>query len=233
MALGAATSPDGTYPPLNTLKPVAENVWLVDGPLIHFGPPLLKFPFPTRMTIVRCRAAELFVHSPTELSPALREQVEGLGTPRWIVAPSRIHYWWIPQWHTAFPHAEIYVAPRVRTQAGARIDFPCTALYRDSGLPWSGEIDTLLVAGRYLTEAEFFHCPSRTLILTDLIENFEPSKLNWPRRLLARLGGILAPDGSMPRDMRLTFSRRRPQRRRGEDARMESGARDLRARALV
>ncbi|CCB63992.1 protein of unknown function [Hyphomicrobium sp. MC1] len=31
-----------TYLPLNTLKPVAENVWLVDGPLIGFalaGPP--------------------------------------------------------------------------------------------------------------------------------------------------------------------------------------------------
>jgi hypothetical protein len=207
MALGAATLPDGTYPPLSTLKPVAEDVWLVDGPLIHFGSPLLKFPFPTRMTLVRLSGGEVFVHSPTELSPALRDQVEHLGTPRWIVAPSRIHYWWIPQWHTAFPNAEIYVAPRVRTQAGARIDFPCTALDRDGGLPWSGEIDTLLVAGRYLTEAEFFHRPTRTLILTDLIENFEPSKLNWPQRLLARLGGILAPDGSMPRDMRLTFSR--------------------------
>jgi len=207
MALGAATLPDGTYPPLNTLKPVAENVWLVDGPIIHFGPKLLRFPFPTRMTLVRLSGGKLFVHSPTELSPALRDQVKRLGAPRWIVAPSRIHYWWITQWHTAFPNAEIYVAPRVRTQAGARIDFHCTAINRGSSLPWSGEIDTLLVAGRYLTEAEFFHRPSRTLILTDLIENFEPSKLNWPRRLLARLGGILAPNGSMPRDMRLTFSR--------------------------
>ena len=184
-----------------------KSIWLVNGPLIHFGPPLLKFPFPTRMTLVRLSGGELFVHSPTELSPPLREQIEDLGTPRWIVAPSRIHNWWIPQWHSAFPNAEIYVAPRVGTQAGARIDFRCTPLDRDSGLPWSGEVDTLLVAGRYLTEAEFFHRPSRTLILTDIIENFEPSKLNWPRRLLARLGGVLAPNGSMPRDMRLIFSR--------------------------
>jgi hypothetical protein len=201
------TSLDGTYPPLNTLKAVAENIWLVDGALIQFGPPLLKFPFPTRMTLVRLAGGELFVHSPTELSPALQKQVEGLGTPRWIIAPSRIHYWWIPQWHSAFPGADIYIAPRVRDQAGMRIDFPCRALDRDSGLPWSSAIDALLVAGRYLTEAEFFHRPSRTLILTDFIENFEPTKLNPLRRFLARLGGILSPDGAMPRDMRLTFSR--------------------------
>ena len=28
-----------TYPPLNTLKPVADNVWIVDGPVIEFGMP--------------------------------------------------------------------------------------------------------------------------------------------------------------------------------------------------
>jgi hypothetical protein len=64
------------------------------------------------------------------------------------------------------------------------------------------------VAGWYLTEFEFFHRVSRTLILTDLIENFEPAKLSSFTRFLARLGGILSPDGGMPRDMRLTFSKR-------------------------
>ena len=26
----------GTYEPLNTLKPVAEDIWIVDGPAIRF-----------------------------------------------------------------------------------------------------------------------------------------------------------------------------------------------------
>jgi hypothetical protein len=26
-----------TYPPINTLKPVADNVWIVGGPAIRFG----------------------------------------------------------------------------------------------------------------------------------------------------------------------------------------------------
>jgi hypothetical protein len=57
-----------------------------------------------------------------------------------------------------------------------------------------------------MTEFVFFHRASRTLVLTDLIENFEVAKLDSiTTRWLTRLGGAQHPNGSMPRDMRLTF----------------------------
>src|SRR3546814_1428262 len=63
-----------------------------------------------------------------------------------------------------------------------------------------------------MTEVEFFHHASRTLVLTDFIENFERDKLgSWWMRWLTRLGGVQDPHGSMPRDMRRTFVRQRPQ----------------------
>lgn len=194
-----------TYPPLDTLKPVAEGVWIVDGPAIQFGPPWPKMPFPTRMTVIRT-AGGLFVHSPTPLTPALKIAVDGLGAVRWIVGPIRIHYWWIPDWRDAYPDAEVYLAPRIREQAGARIAFSTRTLDAESGYPWDPEIATVAAAGRYMTEFDFFHRPSRTLVLTDLIENFEPRKLGsiW-LRWLTRLGGVQDPDGGMPRDMRQTF----------------------------
>jgi hypothetical protein len=196
---------DAIYPPLDTLKPVANDVWIVDGPLIRFGPPLLRMPFSTRMTIVRLAGA-LFVHSPTPLSDALRAQLAAIGAPCWIISPNRIHYWWIPDWHKAFPDAAVYLAPKVREQAGARIDFDCSTLDRAQGFPWDEAIATLPVTGRYMTEVVFFHRPSRTLILTDFIENFEADKLqSWWMRVLTRLGGVRDPDGSMPRDMRATY----------------------------
>lgn len=37
MPLGRTTALDRIYPPLNTLKPVSENIWLVDGPLFTLG----------------------------------------------------------------------------------------------------------------------------------------------------------------------------------------------------
>lgn len=201
------------YEPVNMLKPVVQDVWIVDGPLIRFGLPWLKMPFPTRMTIVRLANKELFIHSPTDLTAALKAEVEALGTPRWIVGPNRIHYWWIPQWHEAYPAAEVYLAPRIREQAGDRIDFDAATLEGADGYPWDGEIATLPVAGDYMTEVEFFHSASRTLILTDLIENFEPRRLSPGMRLLTWLGGVQDPDGAMPRDMRGGFSARKAELR--------------------
>ncbi|HVZ03397.1 DUF4336 domain-containing protein [Hyphomicrobium sp.] len=202
-----------TYPPLDTLKSAADEVWLVDGPAIRFGPPGLKMPFPTRMTIIRVGSQDLFVHSPTKLTPELMAQVAKLGLPRWIVSPNRLHYWWIPDWKAAFPEAEAYLAPRVVDQAGTRIDFTHSNLDRDRGYPWDDAIATLPVTSSYMTEVVFFHRPSRTLVLTDLIENFEPKKLSLGMRLLSWLGGCLDPNGSMPRDMRLTFRHRKPELR--------------------
>ena len=203
---------DKTYPPLNTLKAVAPEVWVVDGPAIRFGKFLLSMQFPTRMTIVRLREG-LFVHSPTELTPELRTEVEAAGRPRWIIGPNRIHYWWIPQWKTAFPDAEVYLAPRIVEQAAGRIDLEFLPLDRACGYPWDPDIATLPIHGNFMTEVEFFHAASRTLILTDAIENFEPGKLGLFQRGLTWLGGAQDPDGQMPRDMRLTYASRRSQLR--------------------
>jgi len=77
---------------------------------------------------------------------------------------------------------------------------------------WAGAIEQVVVRGDLLTEVVFFHRASRTLVLTDLIENFEPGRVrNWFYRQLIRLGGAADPDGKAPVDMRLSFRRRREQ----------------------
>ena len=196
-----------TYPPLNTLKCVTQNVWVVDGPVIRFGMPWPKFPFPTRMTIVRLTSGELFVHSPTPLMPTLRAEIEREGRARFIVGPNRIHYWWIPEWKVAFPDADVYLAPRIKQQARGRIAFDTIPLAAETGYPWDAEIATLPIVGSYMTEVEFLHRASRTLILTDLLENFEPEKVGWLfLRLLTCIGGVSPPHGGLPRDLRLSFT---------------------------
>src|SRR3954468_1465445 len=102
--------PNLTYPPLNTLKPVANNVWIADGPVIRFGAPWPKIPFSTRMSVIRLHSGMLFVHSPTNLVASLKAEIEGLGPPRFIVAPNRLHYWWLPEWRDAFGKAQMFVA---------------------------------------------------------------------------------------------------------------------------
>ena len=200
------------YPPLNTLKPVADDIWIVDGPMIRFGVPGFRMPFPTRATIIRVEDGGLFIHSPTSLDAGLKAEVDRIGTPRWLIGPNRLHYWWIPDWHAAYPDADIYLAPKTAEQAGARLDFDYHPLDGQSGYPWDRRIKTLLINGAYMTEVAFMHTPSRTLVLTDLIENFEPEKTaTLLMRFLIWAGGVRDPDGCTPRDMRLTFLRNKAQ----------------------
>ncbi|MCA6111967.1 DUF4336 domain-containing protein [Bradyrhizobium cenepequi] len=197
-----------TYPPLNTLKQVAGDVWIIDGPAIQFGPFWFKAPFPTRATIFRLAGGNLFVHSPTPLVPELKAEIDRTGVPRWIIGPNRLHYWWIPDWRAAYPDARVFLAPKTRQQAGSRLDLDCETLDRTSGYPWDDRIATLPIAGSYMTEVAFFHRSSRTLVLTDLIENFEARKVEARlMRFLICAGGVRDPNGSTPRDMRLSFWR--------------------------
>ncbi|HVU80377.1 MAG TPA: DUF4336 domain-containing protein, partial [Rhodanobacteraceae bacterium] len=71
---------------------------------------------------------------------------------------------------------------------------------------WADDIDQLRFRGsRVLEEFVFFHRSSATLVLADLIENFERAKLTPRMRWLMRLGGVLDPDGKVPLDFRLTW----------------------------
>ena len=56
-----------------------------------------------------------------------------------------------------------------------------------------------------MEEVVFFHRRTRTLVLADLIENFEPEKIGGAYRWLVRFAGTAHPDGKAPIDLRLTF----------------------------
>jgi hypothetical protein len=192
------------YEPLDLPKPVAEDIWIVDGPAIRF----YGMPFSTRATIVRLASGGLWVHSPTRLTAALAEKVEALGPVRHLIAPNWIHYAYVADWQARFPEAEVWAAPGVAERAekhGIALRFD-HRLTQGAPAAWAGEIDQMIVRGsKAHREAVFFHRASATLILTDLIENFEPRKIGFWMRLATWLGGIQAPQGGMPRDMRATF----------------------------
>jgi hypothetical protein len=195
------------YEPINVLKPVAENIWIVDGPEISFG----GLPFSTRMTVIRLQNGNLFIHSPTPLDKALKAEIGALGTVKHLISSNFIHYWWIGEWHGHYPDAIRWASPKVRPRAAKQgIEFD-----RDLGdapdVEWADEIDQIIVrGGRAMEEVEFFHRASRTLILTDFIENFEPKRIHSRiMRFLLKLGGVVDPDGKMPVDIYLLFFGRR------------------------
>jgi len=196
------------YDPLNTLKPVGDNIWVVDGPSIRF----YAMAFSTRMTVVRLQNGDVWLHSPTKICNTLRDEINALGPVRHLIAPNWIHYAYIHEWQAAFPKAHAYAAPGVAKRAkkhGINIRFD-QDLTQTAPEAWAGQIKQMIVEGSKIhREAVFFHEASNTLILTDLMENFEPKNLSKMLRILTKWGGIQDPDGQMPRDMRMTFSKGR------------------------
>lgn len=195
------------YEPLNTPKPFAEGVWIVDGPEIRmdYGPASL--PFPTRMVVVRLASGGLWVHSPIAPDPALFERVDALGQVRHLIAPNSLHYWYMADWLERYPEATSHAVPGLeRAKRAFRIDRPLAAGERTG---WDDEIAWTVVPGTSVTEAVFFIRRAGVAVLTDLIENFERERVRNPLlRWLIRLAGA---DGSTPIDLRATFFPRRRQ----------------------
>jgi len=82
-----------------------------------------------------------------------------------------------------------------------------TVLDKTHAISWQSEIDYLPFEGSTLIEESvFFHQKSRTLILTDLIENIELSKeCSCWHRLLFKIGDNTYPNGHTPRDLRASY----------------------------
>ena len=201
------------YEPLDTLKPVADNLWIVDGPVVHMRYLGLRLPFTTRMTIARLPDGALWIHSPTGDPATLRPALERLGRIAFLVAPNRLHTTWLAAWHRTWPDAATAAIAAEPAWDGTRLS-PAIDLAGTTPFPWRNGIDQTLIPGGMFSETAFFHRASRSLILTDLIENFERDRITcaWLRALL-RITGPLDPNGTAPPDMRFSFRKHRPQLR--------------------
>ena len=58
-----------------------------------------------------------------------------------------------------------------------------------------------------MQEVAFFHRPSRTAILGDLVQRLDPAR--GLKGMIMRLDGLVGEQGSTPREWRATFLRRR------------------------
>src|SRR5918999_131781 len=196
------------YEPLFVPKPVGEDLWLVDGPVVRMSYLWGSFPFPTRMAVVRLRGGDLLLWSPTALDEGLRSRIDALGRVRHLISPNKFHYAHIATWKRAYPEATAWASPGVRERAASqRVDVFFDADLGD--LPeevWVKDLDQLIFrGGRFMEEVVFFHRKTRTLILADLIENFEAEKGGGLHGWLVRFAGGAGPDGKAPIDLRRAF----------------------------
>lgn len=185
----------------DVLTQIADDIWLVDAGTIDAA----GMPLPVRMVVIRLATGDLVLHSPTRYSAGLRQELQAIGPIRYLLAPSIAHWMFLPDWQTALPDAKLLAVVGLGRRAqvrksGLRIDGEL-----DGQVPaaWAGQLDTVLISAPPYAEIALFHRVSRTLILTDLVQNLDPARLPPLPRLIARQLGVTAPDGRAPVYLRL------------------------------
>ncbi len=158
---------------------IPGQIWLCAYPIKYAGTR-----FDARMTVIRLRGGKLMLHSPCEISEPLKRALAGLGDVAYIVAPGTYHYMYVPSAQAAFPGAETFICPGIeRKRPGLKFD---SLLGDTAPEAWAEEMDQVLVRGNsWIWEVAFFHRATKTLILTDVVENFTDttSHTNWALKL--------------------------------------------------
>ena len=187
------------------LHEFGKNLWIAEGPLVRD----MGLLFPTRMTVTKLATGDLWVSSPVAVPPETLGEITGKGPVRYLVAGTPRHVWRLSDWHNLFPEAELW-GPKLSPLTLKKGHLPFTGILGDTPpAGWAVELDQFPFLGNpFIEEVIFFHKPSRTVILDDLIQNVPPLEGKPLRNAIFRLAGVAYPNGGVPLDGRLTFVHR-------------------------
>ena len=151
------------------MKKIGEDIWVHEDAMTLMGMKLRL-----RMTIVKLANGGLWIHSPTALSSELKEETAQLGSVRFIVGASNGHNLWLQEWQDAFPDAAIYVSGGIPK----KLKLTNYQVLDESGENiWEEDLAREYMHGvPFLNESVFFHKKTKSLIVTDLIQNYSDKK---------------------------------------------------------
>lgn len=188
---------------MSTLEPVADGVWAIQAPHsfmgLHVG---------TRMTVVKLSSGAVLLHSPVKLSQDVRNAIDAIGPVKHIVCPNLFHHMYAAEALGAYPAAKLHGPARLREK---RSDLHFDAELSDVPDPdWQGDLLPITIEGSLLGETVFYHPASKTLITSDLVENFQ-SHSHWLTRAYLKMNGMLG-KVTWPPVMRIVYINRKAAR---------------------
>ena len=182
------------------LVPFGQDLYLADGPTVSFYGYSVPDPHGSRTTldgqglgvVPYCVDERIGGRSGGHRTRRLHRLAEQTTSP--ISA----------EWKDRWPEARLYAPPGLaRQEKQLHFDAELDDQPDDA---WMSDIDQAVFSGSFaLEEVVFFHRASRTAIFGDLIQRFPEGAAKGCKGLLMRLGGIVGPRGSTPRDWRLSF----------------------------
>jgi len=157
---------------------VPGQIWILEYPVRFAGMDLYG-----RTTIIRLGNGELMVHDPCVVTENVKSQIDDLGVVRYIIVPGTYHHLYVADFQAVYPDAETFLCPGLETKRpDLKFDW---MLGNKADYRWAGELEQVLIQGtRHITEVAFFHNPSGTLILVDLLENIGDDYQHEAGRLL-------------------------------------------------
>lgn len=97
---------------------------------------------------------------------------------KYLISPNKLHHLFLADWTQKFPDAICYAPPGL-VKKRPDITFSRVLGMRPKD-EWAEEINQTIIKGSpIMEEVVFFHRNSKTLILADLIENFNPESFSW------------------------------------------------------
>ncbi len=144
---------------------VKDQIWLLEYPVRYSGIDLFG-----RMTVIRLGNGDILIHDPCEIDEPVKSEIDAIGTVKYIIAPGSYHHLFVTEFQSYYPNAETYLCPGLERK---RNDIAFQWILGNEPDPrWNDELELVVIQGtKYIGEVPFFHKPSNTLILVDLIEN--------------------------------------------------------------
>ncbi len=173
------------------MRKLDENLWLLTYPLKLLGADLRR-----NCSVIRLGSGELVLHTTGPFTADDVAAIRALGRPTWLVDAMLRHDTFSAEGRAAFPEAKAFLAPPGFSD---EVNFSTEPIV-PAPAAWSGELEALEVAGvPSMRETVFFHRPSRTLIVCDLVFNFGKDEPVWTEVLLwAVIGSEHHPGMSRP-----------------------------------
>lgn len=171
---------------------LADELYVEEATIRFYG-----FRLRTRMAVVVLPQGRLLLYSPVWLTDTLRSELAQLGEVAFVLSPNKIHNQTLAAYAEAYPAAEIHLPPGL---AERRPELRVTAVLGDEAPPaWRDRLDQVLTGGNvFFSEVLLFHRPSRTLLVGDLVENFDASTASPLARAAARLFGVVSAPVASP-----------------------------------
>jgi hypothetical protein len=161
------------------MQAVAPNLWIQHYPLAMLGGHHGRV-----VTIIRLASGKLIIHSTAPFSSHDVGEIEALGTPIWLVDVMAQHDTFARYGRGAFPRC-LYLAPQGLSVTGVDPQ-PLLPIPGE----WEPEISVLLIDGMPAAQEHvFLHKASRTLIVADLLFNFNAAT-GWTRFFRRTLMGV-------------------------------------------